>query len=144
MLIDEVKKQITQAMRDKDAERRDLLKVVLGELQTAGARLSEALPDAEAERIVRKMVKSNQEMLELSKDPQVAEKMTREIAVLETLLPKTLSVDEIVEALGPVVDAVRAAGNDGQATGVAMKHLKSSGASVEGKDVGQAVKQLRA
>lgn len=143
MLIDEVKKQITQAMRDKDSERRDLLKVVLGELQTAGARLSEALPDAEAERLIRKMVKSNQEMAELSPKPEVVEKMKTEIAVLETLLPKTLSVDEIVEALGPVSDAVKAAGNDGQAMGVAMKHLKSSGASVDGKDVGVAVKQVR-
>lgn len=143
MLVDEVKKQITQAMRDKDSERRDLLKVVLGEFQTAGARLSEALPDAEAERLIRKMVKSNQEMAELSDKPEVVEKMKSEIAVLETLLPKTLSIDEIVEALGPVADAVKAAGNDGQAMGAAMKHLKSSGASVEGKDVGQAVKKIR-
>ena len=30
-----------------------------------------------------------------------------------------------------------------QATGVAMKHLKSAGAVVEGKDVGVAVKQMR-
>jgi len=38
---------------------------------------------------------------------------------------------------------VLAAKNDGQATGVAMKHLKSSGASVTGQDVAQAVKALR-
>jgi hypothetical protein len=38
---------------------------------------------------------------------------------------------------------VKAAGNDGQATGVAMKHLKSLGAEVNGKDVSAAVRQLR-
>jgi uncharacterized protein len=143
MLIDEVKKQVLQAMKAKDAPRRDLLKVVLGELQTAAARLSEDLPDAEAQRLIRKMVKSNQEMAELSPKPEVVEKMKAEIVVLETLLPKTLSVEQIIQALEPVVDAVKSAGNDGQAMGAAMKHLKSTGASVEGKDVGQAVKQLR-
>ena len=143
MLIDDVKEQVIQAMRARDSERRDLLKVVLGELQTADARLSEDLPDAEAQRLIRKMVKSNQEMAELSDRPEVVEKMKAEILVLETLLPQTLSVDQIIEALAPVTDAVKAAGNDGQAMGAAMKHLKSSGASVDGKSVGLAVKQLR-
>jgi uncharacterized protein len=49
-----------------------------------------------------------------------------------------------VAALAPVADAIRAAGNDGQATGVAMKQLKSTGATVDGKTVAAAVKQLRA
>lgn len=143
MLIDDVKQQVIQAMRDRDTERRDLLKVVLGEMQTAAARLSEDLPDAAAQRIIRKMVKSNQEMAELSDRPGVAEKMKTEIQVLETLLPKTLNIDQIIEALAPVLDAVKSAGNDGQATGVAMKHLTSTGAAVDGKDVGQAIKQVR-
>lgn len=143
MLIDDVKQQVIQAMRDRDTERRDLLKVVLGEMQTAAARLSEDLPDADAQRIIRKMIKSNQEMAELSDRPGVAEKMKAEIQVLETLLPKTLNIDQIIEALAPVLDAVKSAGNDGQATGVAMKHLKSTGAAVDGKDVGQAIKQVR-
>lgn len=143
MLIDDVKAQITQAMRDKDNQTRDLLKVVLGELQTAAARSSEELTDDQAQKIVRKMVKSSQEMIELSDRPEVIEKAKAELVILDSLLPKTLSIDEIITALGPVKDAVLAAGNDGQATGVAMKHLKSTGAVVEGKDVGQAVKQMR-
>jgi uncharacterized protein len=143
MLIDDVKQQVIQAMRDKDTERRDLLKVVLGELQTVASRTGEAMEDEQAQRIIRKMVKSNQEMAELSDRPGVPEKMKSEIGVLESLLPKTLGTDQIIEALAPIIDAVKSAGNDGQATGVAMKHLKASGASVEGKDVGQAVKQMR-
>ncbi len=143
MLIDDVKAQIKQAMRDKDTQKRDLLKVLLGEFQTAAARSSDELTDDQAQKIVRKMVKSNQEMIELSKRPEAIEQAKAELVLLESLLPKTLSVDEIVAALEPVKDAVLAAGNDGQATGVAMKHLKGSGAVVEGKDVGQAVKQMR-
>ena len=143
MLIDEIKNQVMQAMRDKDTQRRDLLKVVLGELQTAAARTGDAMDDEQAQQIIRKMVKSNHEMAELNKRPGVAEQMKAELEILESLLPKTLSVEEIIAALQPVADSVRAAGNDGQATGVAMKHLKSTGAVVEGKDVGVAVKQMR-
>jgi uncharacterized protein len=143
MLIDDVKQQVLQAMRDKDTARRDLLKVLLGELQTAAARTGDAMDDDQAQRIIRKMVKSNREMAELSDRPGVAEQMKAELQILESLLPRTLSVDQIVAALDPVTDAVKAAGNDGQATGVAMKHLKSSGAAVEGKDVGQAVRRMR-
>jgi len=53
-------------------------------------------------------------------------------------------VEDIVSALAPVHAAIKAAGNEGQATGVAMKHLKSSGATVNGKDVAEAVKRVRA
>lgn len=143
MLIDDIKQQVTQAMRDKDTARRDLLRVVLGELQTAAARTGDAMSDEEAQRIIRKMVKSTQEMIELSDRPAAVEQAKAEMVILESLLPKTLSIDEIVAALAPVRDAVLSAGSDGQATGVAMKHLKSTGAAVEGKDVGAAVKQMR-
>jgi hypothetical protein len=58
-------------------------------------------------------------------------------------LPKTLSVEEIAAQLGEVADAIKGAKNDGQATGVAMKHLKSKQLRVLGEDVSAAVKKLR-
>ena len=41
-------------------------------------------------------------------------------------------------------DALRAEANDGKANAAAMKHLKSVGALVEGKDVSEAVRRVRA
>ena len=64
--------------------------------------------------------------------------------MLSSLLPTADGRPEFVAALAPQADAIKAAGNDGQATGIAMKHLKASGASVDGKTVAEAVKQLRA
>jgi uncharacterized protein len=43
-----------------------------------------------------------------------------------------------------VVDAVRAAKSDGQAMGVAMKHLKAGGAVALADDVKKAVERIRA
>jgi hypothetical protein len=55
-----------------------------------------------------------------------------------------MSVDDIVKALEGQIDAIKAAGNDGQATGIAMKHLKSTGQTASGNEVAEAVKRLRA
>jgi hypothetical protein len=63
--------------------------------------------------------------------------------VLTSLLPKGLDIAEIVAKLAPVADAIKAAGNDGQATGVAIKHLKAEGISAPGGDVSKAVKAIR-
>jgi uncharacterized protein len=143
MLVDELKKRISTAVKDGDSVARDVLRLALGEIQTAEARKNAQLSDEEATAALRKLVKSNEETLGLSGEGENAENLKREIEVLTSLLPKQMSVDEIVAALASQVDAIKAAKADGQAVGVAMKHLKSTGASVTGNDVQAAVKKIR-
>ena len=144
MLIDEIKKRSMQAMKDRDTVAKEVLRVALGEIQVAEARANRDATDEEAMAAVRKLIKSNEETRAVSTDEAQKATLTREIEVLSALLPKSLGVDEIVAALEPVREALRAAKSDGQATGVAMKHLKSTGAVVSGNDVSAAVRQLRA
>ncbi len=144
MLLDEIKRQMMAAMKAHDTVRKEILRVALGELSMAAERAGGTLADEPVQGILRKLVKSNQDTLALTADPAQQETLRKEIAVLEELLPKTLDADGIVALLAPVRDAVRAAANDGQATGVAMKHLKTTGAVVQGKDVGDAVRRIRA
>ncbi len=145
MLIDEIKARMARALREKDAVVRNVLGLALGEIQTAEARGNRALGEDEQRAIVRKLVKSNEETLSLSSgDDARATVLRREIELLSTLLPRAMSVEDVVAALGPVADAVRAAKSDGQAMGVAMKHLKASGAVVEADAVKQALARLRA
>lgn len=139
----ELKKRVLQAMRDKNELEKDLLRVLLGDLELAETRTGNELSEKDEQQIVRRMVKSNQETAALTQDPADVEKLKLELAILEALLPKTLSVAETIAALEPVADDLRAAGNDGQATGLAMKHLKPQGLQVDGKDVAAAVKQIR-
>jgi uncharacterized protein YqeY len=147
VLIDDIKKQVATAMKSGDAVARDILRLALGEIQTAEARKNAQATEDEAAAAVRKLIKSNEETLSLAGDGELgaerAGTLRREIEVLAALLPKQLSVDDIVGALASEHDAIRAAKSDGQATGIAMKHLKASGASVSGNDVGAAVKKLR-
>jgi uncharacterized protein YqeY len=123
--------------------RKEILRVAVGEITTNEARGTVKTEDDER-AIVRKLMKSNEETLSLTTDEAQKQVLMQEIAILRELLPQSLGVDAIVEALAPVRDALRAEANDGKATGAAMKHLKSLGALVEGKDVSEAVRRVRA
>lgn len=144
MFVDTLKAAIGQAVKDKDSVARDVLRLAFGEIQTAEARAGRPPSDDEATAIVKKLVKSNEETLALTTDAERADALRKEITVLSALLPKTMTVPQLVEALASQAEALRAAKNDGQATGIAMKHLKSTGAAFDGKDVGEAVKAIRA
>ena len=144
MLIDDLKARITVAVKEKDNAGRDVLRLAFGEVQTAEANANRPLRDDEVAAVLRKLVKSNQETLAVAGDVPQTATLRHEIDVLSSLLPKGLTVPEIVEALASQKDAIRAAKSDGQATGVAMKHLKSTGATVDGGDVSAAVKSMRA
>lgn len=142
MLLDTIKARITQAVKEKDEVTRDVLRLAFGEVQTAEARNERPLRDEEVAAILRKLVKSNEETLAVSDDARAAV-LRRENEVLSSLLPKSLTPAQIAEALASQADAIKAAKTDGQAMGVAMKHLKSSGATVDASDVTAALKAMR-
>jgi hypothetical protein len=144
MLVDEIKKRVAQAMKSGDAVARDVLRLALAEIQTAEARKNATLSEEDAQAAVRKLIKSNEETLAaLAEGDARVDALKRELAVLASLLPAQMSVDEIVSALASQHDAIKSAKADGQATGIAMKHLKSTGATVNGNDVAAAVKKIR-
>jgi len=147
-LKEKVRQRFEDATRSGQREEKNLLSVILGDISTAEARSGKQIPDADVEKLLRKLVESNTETVNQMKshhradDPQVAV-LEREIAFLKTLLPQTLDAEAIVKVLEPVWAEIVNAKNDGQATGLAMKHLKSQSLSVQGQDVAAAVKQIR-
>ncbi len=144
MLIDQLKDRIKSAMRSGNKLERDIFKVALGDLQLQETRQNAPLSDEDVQKGLRKVIKGNREMIAAVSDDQVLQRMQNEIDILETMLPTSLSPEQIFVALQSVADPIKAAGNDGQATGIAMKHLKSQELTVEGRDVQTAVKRLRA
>jgi hypothetical protein len=143
MLLDEIKSRMFKAMKEGRVVEKEILRVAVGEITTQAARESGSGSDEEAQAIVRKLVKSNEESLSFTEDEVSKAALQLEIRTLLELLPKALDIDEIVTHLVAVRDGILAAGNVGQATGVAMKHLKAQGAIVNGKDVTQAVTRVR-
>ncbi len=143
-IVDDLKKRITAAVKAGDNVARDVLRLALGEIQSGEARKNASFSEDAVAAALRKLIKSNEETLQLSGDDARAADLRHEIEVLTELLPARLAPDQIVEVLASQVAAIKAAGNDGQATGIAMKHLKTIGAAVDGKDVAAAVKKIRA
>ena len=141
MLVEDIKAAMFAAMKAKSTVEKEILRVALGEIQTQQARSSDPLDDKAVIQILRKLVKSNGETLKLAQDEEA--NLGEEIAVLERFLPKTLDSDAILTALAPIQGDIQAAKADGQAIGLAMKHLKGQGAVVQGNDVAAAVRQLR-
>lgn len=143
MLTDTIRERVKLAMRSGDTVEKSVLRVALGEVQSQETRSGSTLDDESVAAILRKLVKSNRDTLALGPTPDRRQILEREVEILEGLLPRTLGPEEIQALLEAVREAVTGAGNDGQATGIAMKHLKSTGAAVTGKDVAQAVKSMR-
>lgn len=139
MLLDEIKKRMMAAMKAGHVTEKEILRTALGEITG-----SFKTTDEEITAILKKLVKSNRETLGLSTDEANKATLREEIAVLQSFLPKTLDVDAILHALEPVKVAIKEAKADGQAMGVASKHLKSIGAVVESEDVKAAISKLRA
>jgi uncharacterized protein YqeY len=140
MLIDDIKAAMFAAMKSGNIVEKEVLRTALGEATATG----EKPADPEMAGVLRKLVKGIEETQRVTTDEATQTRLTEELAVLRRFLPQTLDVAAIKAALEPVADAIRGAAGEGPATGIAMKHLKSTGAVVEGKDVSAAVKELRA
>ncbi len=143
MLLDAIKKQMFQSMKDGDLVAKEILRVAVGEITTDAARPGRKGDDAEAVAILKKLVNSIEDTLSTASDPAQKASLERERTILSAFVPQTMGVDAIVAALEAVKNDMRTAANDGAATGIAMKALKASGANVNGKDVAIAVKQIR-
>jgi uncharacterized protein YqeY len=143
MLIDQIKARMFRAIKAGAHVEKEILRVAMGEITTEAARPGRLGTDEEVQAILRKLVKSNEETLASTTDPERKAALTQEIAILSEYLPQSLSVEQIIVALSPVIEQIKAAPSDGQATGIAMKQLKSTGSVVNGKDVGAAIKGLR-
>jgi uncharacterized protein len=143
MLIEEIKARLMSARKAGRTTEKEILRVALGDIQTVEARDPGSMTDEAASQIVKKLLKSNKETLERAEDTTTRETLDEEIRVLESLLPRSLDGEELLEALAPVRDALTSAPADGPATGIAMKHLKGLGVTVDGKAVSEAVRRLR-
>lgn len=143
-LVSKLLVMLSNFRREGKNDLRNLVTVVLGEIDTRKARTGVEPSQEEIEKFIRKMVSDNKHTLDLiSKNDKNAEKLQNENNFLETLLPSTLTIDEIVLELEELKDCVVGAVKDGAATGIAMKHLRSKGLSVLGSDVSKAVVSMR-
>ncbi len=86
---EQIKKDLTTAMKAKDEERKSALRVILGEFARGDAK---SLSDDEAVKILRKLVKSEQETLSRSGK---SESDSAYLQIVSSYLPDIADDDEI-------------------------------------------------
>ena len=148
MLFDDISEGIKEAMKAKDAGRRDTLrnvKKVFLEAKTApGA--NDELSDADALKILQKLAKQGRESAEIFTQQgraDLAENELAQVRVLEEYLPKQLSEAELESALRAIITelGVTEAREMGKVMGVATKQLAGK---ADGKAISAMVKKILA
>ncbi len=127
---EQIKKDLIDAIKAKDIERREALRVVLGEFDRQGQK---ALSDEEVAGVLRKLVKSERETLELKGESDSAF-----IRTLEAYLPKMVTDEEIAAFIRENID-FSVFKNTMQAMGPIMKHF---GETADGHAVKRVLQSL--
>lgn len=147
-LFDIVSKDIVAAMKAKDKVRLEALrniKKVFIEAKTApGA--NDTLDDAAAMKILQKLAKQGNDSAALYRNQNredLAEAEMAQVAVIESYLPKPLSVEEIEEAVKGIIAETGATSikEMGKVMGAANKLLAGK---ADGKTISDVVKKLLA
>ena len=121
---EQIKKDLMQAMKEKDEEKKNTLRVLMGEFARSDKK---ELSDDEVVGVVKKLVKSERETLGLSG----AQKDNRYIEILETYLPKMATDDDVRAWIAEHID-FSAYKNKMQAMKDIMSHF---GAMADGNQV---------
>jgi uncharacterized protein YqeY len=110
-LIVRIEEELKQAMRDRDEERRDALRLILSSLRAAEKELQRPLHDAEELQVLQRERKRRLEAAEAFRgggreEQALAEE--RELAVLEEFMPEPLQEEELEEIVDEVIAEVGA------------------------------------
>ena len=110
-LIAEIEDDLAEAMRERDAERRDALRLILASLRSAEKELMRPLTDDEELQVLQRERKKRLEAAEAFRAAgreQQAEKEEDELEVLEDYMPEPLAEDELEEIVDNVIAEVGA------------------------------------
>jgi uncharacterized protein YqeY len=97
-LIARIEEELAAARRERDAERRDALSLILSQLRSAEKELQRPLHDEEELQVLQRERKKRVEAAEAfraGRREEQAESEERELEVLEEFMPEPLSEEEI-------------------------------------------------
>jgi len=109
--IQEIESEIKEAMRARDAERRDALRLIVNALKTSQKELQRPLSEEEELQVLQRERKRRIEAAEAfrsgGRDEQ-ADSEERELAILEEFMPAPLSEEEIEDIVDDAIAEVGA------------------------------------
>ena len=109
--IETIEDEIKEAMKARDAERRDALRLIVNALKTSEKELQRPLSDDEELQVLQRERKRRLEAAEAFRGAGREEQALgeeQELAVLEEFMPAPMSEDELEEIIDDVISEVGA------------------------------------
>ena len=143
-IVEQISKDLTQAMKAKEQLRLDTLRMVKTALKNREIDAGHALDDAEALKVLNTLVKQRREAAEQftkGNRQELADKELAEVKIIEGYLPAAVSEAEIAQVVAETIQQLGAASP--KDIGAVMKAVmgKLAGQSVDGKTVNTLVRQ---
>lgn len=113
MNYQELQDEIKAAMKAKDADRRDILRQVLGEVKNIEVNEKRDVTEADVDAMIKRTLKQTRETLDGSiqagNDQARTDKLTAQVAMHEGYLPKQVAGDELEALIDEVIAETGAA-----------------------------------
>jgi uncharacterized protein len=143
-LLDQVTRDIGDAMRQKDQASLAPLRMLKAALMNKEVEKGRALDESEALLVVNALVKQRRDSIEqfrAGRRPELADKEQAEITLLERYLPPAADPDAIAAAVEAAVTETGASSVKDMGRVMKVVMVKLSGLTVDGRLVSDAVKR---
>ena len=142
-LLETIIGDLTAAMKEKDARRLSVLRMVKANLMNRKIEKGGDLTDDEVTKALQSLVKQRRDSIEQYKAanrPELAENEAAEIEVIEVYLPQGASAEELEKAIGVAIAETGASSM--KEMGLVMKaaQAKLAGKTVDGRALSDAVR----
>ena len=143
-LIEQIGRDITEAMKARDAVKLSALRMVKAALMNGEVAKGRALEEAEAQQVLASLLKQRRDSIEQFKNggrQDLVDKETAEVAILERYAPPAASAADIEQAVDAAIRETGAAGPKDM--GRVMKAVMNAlaGKSADGKIVNELVRK---
>ncbi len=142
-LRDRLSEDLKHAMKARDQLRMDVIRMIKAEILNKEVELKKDLDDAEMSRVMATLIKQRKDSVdqfEKANRTDLAEKERHEISIIETYLPKALSLQEISDLVNTVIQTSGATSQKDMGTVMKAVMEKLAGQPVDGKQISDLVR----
>jgi uncharacterized protein len=143
-IVDQINRDITEAMKAREAERLSALRLVKTALKMRETELPAGVDDQEAQRVLNTLLKQRRDAAEQYRAAgreDLAAKEDNEARIIQSYLPRQASLEEMSRAIDETIREVGA--TSAKDMGAVMKAVRPrlEGKSVDGKALSDMVKE---
>ena len=142
-IVEQINRDITEAMKSKEAERLSALRMVKTALTMRKTELPAGVDDAEAARVLNTLLKQRRDAAEqyrAGKREDLAAKEENEARIIQTYLPASASEEEMTGAVEQAIAETGAASMKDMGAVMKVVRSKLEGKTVDGKALSDLVK----